>query len=373
MRRLLFILLLITSPAMAQWGSIQPLSHSVSPPGSCPQGNSFPDGCPGAQFTGSNQVTNFFTGYTTVSYANRPAWNVAGVDYPIGYAGSPVDASTATLPACASRTGSGGGPFVVTVDTAPCTLTLLDFSLHNGICVVTNASGPSTVTFDNDKFGWGTNCNANGGALLTLSGTAPVVVRYSQFTGSQVGSPGLQALLQTQGGPPTSIDVHYSAFIATDQADIQLNNPTTLNVSFNYAEGVGCCTNHGDWVIPNWSGVGAYNDSFNTVYSGPATGATTFCYITAQNGVGTISGSCDNDTLVANGAGVETVGSLVETDAVVVNAFSVSNNWFDKTDAFFYYLDQSGSTFNGPITCTGNKDLITGLTVTGTIAGQSCN
>lgn len=341
--------------------------------GSCPHGNSFPDGCPGAQSSGNWQVPTFFTGYTARSYPNRPAWNVAGVDYPIGYAGTLTDASTATLPACASRTGSGSGPFSITINTEPCTLSHLDFSTRNGICVTDNASGSGTVTFDNDKFGWGTNCNANGGSLLYLRGTAPVVIQYAQLTGSQVGSPGLEALVQTSGASPASVTIHYSAFIATDQADIQLNAATTLNVSFNFAQGIGCCGNHGDWVIPNWTGPGAYNDSFNTVYTGPSSAATTLCYITAQNGVGTISGSCKNNTLVANGHGTPTVGFLVETDAVVVNAFSVSNNWMDMTNSYGYFTDQSGSTFNGPITCSGNKNLITGATATGTIAGHACN
>lgn len=339
----------------------------------CPQGTSSPDGCSGAQPAGSWQVSNFFTGYGGVTYANRPAWNVSGVDYPVGYSGALADASTATLPGCASRTGSGGGPFVVTVNTAPCTLSHLDFSLHNGICVIDSASGGGTVTFDNDYFAWGTNCNANGGSLLVLSGTAAVIIQYSQFTGSQIGSPGLEALVQTNTASPASVTVQYNAFLHTDQADIQLNAATTLNVSFNYAEGIGCCGNHGDWVIPNWTGTGVYNDSFDTVYTGAATAATTLCYITAQNGSGTISGYCKNNTLVANGAGMPTVGFLVETDAVVVNTFSVSNNWMDITDSFGYFTDQSGSTFNGPITCTGNKNLITGATATGTIAGHTCN
>lgn len=344
--------------------------------GACPQGTADPnDGCSGAQTAGSVQHSNFFTGYTSVSYAHRPAWNVSGVDYPVGFTGTLTDASTATLPACASRSGSGSGPFTVTVNSAPCTLTHLDFSTKNGICVTDNASGSGTVTFDNDNFSWGTNCNINGGALVTLSGTAPVMVQYSQFTGSEAGAGGLQeALLQSQGTAPSSITVEYSAFINTDQADIQPTVPGIVNVHFNYAEGVGCCGNHGDWVIPDWAGTGVYNDSYDTVFSaGTRTAATTFCYVTAQNGAGTISGFCKNNTLVANGSAQGTVGFMLESDQVTVNSFTVTNNWIDSTDAFGYYTDQAGSTFNGPITCSGNKDLITGATATGTFLGHTCN
>jgi hypothetical protein len=55
---------------------------------SCPLGLSTPaDGCQGFGAAGSVQHPNFFTGYANQngqSYAVRPAWNVAGVDYGVG-------------------------------------------------------------------------------------------------------------------------------------------------------------------------------------------------------------------------------------------------------------------------------------------------
>jgi hypothetical protein len=337
----------------------------------CPQGTADPnDGCSGAALTGSIQHSNFFTGYTTQSYAHRPAWNVAGVDYPVGYSGTLTSAATATLPACATRSGS-----TITINSAPCNINHLDFSVGNSWCLVDNAAGSNTVTIENNKFNNGSGCNANGGALLTLTGSAPVIVQYNQFNGNQVGGGGLLQALMQNNAAVSSITVQYNAFIDTDQADIQLNSPTTLNVHYNYAEGLACCTNHGDWVIPNWSGTGAYNDSYDTVYSGGTrSSATTACYVTAQNGAGTISGSCKNMVLVANGGGPQgAISFLFESDAVVVNTFVVTNNWLDASEAFGYYTDQSGSTFNGPITCSGNKDLITGATAAGTFLGRTCN
>jgi hypothetical protein len=58
--------------------------------GSCPNGNSYADGCAGANQSALFQHANFFTGYaqqTTgakTAYDIRPPWNVAGVDYPVG-------------------------------------------------------------------------------------------------------------------------------------------------------------------------------------------------------------------------------------------------------------------------------------------------
>src|SRR5271166_1243247 len=64
--------------------------------GTCPQGTTTDpaDGCSGAQATGILLVPNFFTTYTGTDYSSHlpsPRRNVAGVDYPVGYAGTPVD------------------------------------------------------------------------------------------------------------------------------------------------------------------------------------------------------------------------------------------------------------------------------------------
>jgi hypothetical protein len=58
--------------------------------GACPRGNSFADGCPGAPVPATAiQYPNILTSYG----ANRPPWNVAGVDY---YVGKPNDGLTLT-------------------------------------------------------------------------------------------------------------------------------------------------------------------------------------------------------------------------------------------------------------------------------------
>src|SRR6516165_5437245 len=89
--------------------------------GPCPQGTAYlsvGDGCQGAQISGSlSPIATFFTGYTGQSYPIRPPWNVAGVDYPVGYSGALNDPRiSANLPSCASYASN-----VLTV-TAPCTI-----------------------------------------------------------------------------------------------------------------------------------------------------------------------------------------------------------------------------------------------------------
>lgn len=76
------------------------------------------------------------------TYAARPAWAVAGVDY---YVGIPTGTSLAdpstTLPSGASYSGN-----VVTVTGCNVTLNALDFTLHSGIMITVNVSSSSCVT-----------------------------------------------------------------------------------------------------------------------------------------------------------------------------------------------------------------------------------
>ena len=52
-------------------------------------GTASSDGCASSQPGATTRYANFFTGYAAQSgqakYRTRPPWNVAGVDYPVGY------------------------------------------------------------------------------------------------------------------------------------------------------------------------------------------------------------------------------------------------------------------------------------------------
>jgi hypothetical protein len=357
----------------------------TNPASTCPQGDAYPaDGCAGAQANGSVQHTNFFTGYTNgAGYAPRsgcnvggycrPPWNVAGVDYPVGYSGTLADPVQGGLPSCATLSGSGSGPYSVSVS-GNCTISGFDFSLHNGICVTVMGSG--NVTLSNNKFAWGTNCNGGGSHIVTVDNTAgAVTIKYNEFDGGQSTSDNLGNLIGDSSGTSTvTVNVEYNALLDTDQADIQPTGPGKVwNITYNYVENVGCCGNHGDFTIPNnGSGTLTVNDNYNTVYGHAAT-ATTLCYITAANTGGTVTGTCNNETLIGNPGGSITVSYLVEISAGTLGNWSINNNYMDSNGSYGFFTTMPGYVLSGTITCTGNINLNTGGKATGTLGGATCN
>jgi hypothetical protein len=359
----------------------------TSPSGTnCPRGTGYPDdGCTGAQSTGSLQIANFFTGYTGKNYgSNRPPWNVAGVDYPVGYAGTPVDGTlSANRPACLSFNGS---QFTATATSSDCTISGINFE---GYCVTASVSGGHTVTFLNDYFWFSAaHCNPRGGSLLgSAGGNGNVVVRYSVFDGSQVfnnntcsgGCPSELLLVSNTG----NLTVQYSVFLRANQHDIQFNHAGTFIGQFNYIETVGLSPSHGDWIISNsGSGYQTFIEDHNTGYGGPSgatSHATAFCYLTSWDGSSAaITGTCSNDTWVSTHA-IE-VSYLVEINpGGIVNAVSINNNYLDWSGSYgpMALMTQAGSVLNGSVTCSGNRSLTTGALITGTMssfgAGWKCN
>jgi hypothetical protein len=128
---------------------------AAGPTKSCPFGDSYADGCSGAQATGT-KIPNFFTGYAGKTYSVRPPWNVAGVDYPVGLPSEIrlVDPSTAPLPIGCSY--SQAKTQTVTCEGANITVSGYDFSLHNGIRLM--ISGANNIVTKN-KFKLNPNCD----------------------------------------------------------------------------------------------------------------------------------------------------------------------------------------------------------------------
>jgi hypothetical protein len=353
-------------------------ASAIAKASTCPRGTGWViagDGCEHAQSNGSFLIPNFFHGYTGTRYAHRPPWNVAGVDYALGYVGPLEDPTVSgSLPECASLSDSRHESYLVTVSHA-CEIDELDFSLHGGICVIVTADS-GTVTFSNDKFGWGLHCNNNGGELLSLQGTAPVRVQYSEFIDAHAKDNRLQSIIATRGKSTARVTIVYSDFRDPDQAAIELIRPTELNVSYNYVENIGAPPAHGDWVIPFASGIVAYHDSWNTIYAGNQT-ITTTCYVVngTSQATGSVTGYCQHNTVIGGTNGPS--GFLVVVNSgfnTIVGPFDVSNNWFAQALAYGYYAQEgSGGTIVGPITCRGNRDLLTGLIVYGKLGPAICN
>jgi hypothetical protein len=348
----IYILAILVMPAVA-------ISCPPSPPqtGSCPQGTTYADGC-SAGVTGTPQNTALLNPYG----AHRPPWNVAGVDYRVGYSGTLSDPSVpGNLPGCA--TYSSDAINRVDVNSAPCTLDHLDFSLHNGIClqsaVVNNSA---TITITNNNFQSGSQCQQPGGGLVNITGNVNSVIMYNTFDGAY--NQNLSNILNLAADGNRTIE--YNVFLRTDQHFVAFQKSGTYTLKYNYAFGVGCCGAHGDWfVFNNASGTSVtLTEGFNTVWSDSSVtgGATTYCYMATNTGVALVSGTCANDTYISTVRpdGSYPVGYMVRVDPPGIQGpATISSNYIDFAGSFGA-IEGAGSGSTQPVTCSGNIDLNTG-------------
>jgi len=379
MKAVAFILVLLLLPIPAHAWTPSLMSSGAGQCSGDP-GDSNADGCNGAQSSGSDQVANFLASYGT----HIPPWYVAGVNYPVGYAGALSDPSGGSLPACASYASN-----VVTINFAPCTIDHFDFSLHNGIIltVSTGITNGATITITNNNFTIGSSSDIPGGAVVVFSAgiTANAIIEFNHFDGTYTYTDGCS------GGCPSelllfsavgNLTLEYNAFINTNQHDFQYNNVGTLTAKYNYISGIGHAPSHGDFVASNYGGSGMQvaNMDYNTGYQdnsathSNAGGA--FCYVSNVNASSAVwTGECNNNTFVAQSGGTNTWSYHVRVDpGSIYLSTLIENNWFDVSGALGGI--ENGAAANGPFTCIGNKTLGTGAaytTVYGTGGSFTCS
>jgi hypothetical protein len=375
MRRFLIALLSLTALAVpaASWGvttsanlAVIVMAPVAGGSGVCPRGTTDPnDGCQHAQATSSFQRSNFFTGYTGRNYgANRPPWNVAGVDYPVGYdtTATLADPLTAgTLPACATVSGH-----TVTVNSAPCTIQHFDFSLHSGMCLEIFLTGGNTVTVQNNKFGWGPNCNPAGGGMMTVRGNGNLVFKYNQVESSL--SAQLEGIIKFNN--TGTLTAEYNAFFNMSKDTFHgWPASTTVVTRYNYAENMGSPGVHANYTYMD--GTQTWNSEYETILNTAAGCCTTALCQFELNPVTVPSIRCANNVLVSRPGGSSgnptarliTVG-YPSGDPTLTNLV-IQNNYGDTTGTGGggYFVIEGGRIINK--TCTGNKDMTNGSTLTG--------
>ena len=250
----------------AQSTSINTMTLASSTSSTCPFASAgFADGCSGAA-AGTPQDTTLLQQYG----ANRPPWNVAGVDYAVGAVGPFKDPSVSgNLPACASY--SAGSQNTVTINSAPCTLASLDFSLHGGICLNMNSaiSNNGLVTITNNNFSAGPNCQPLGGGVVNIAGDVTVMFTYNTVNGQYSNQ--LQSTVQHQGAEPGNETFEYNYLINNPQHVFHLDGSGTFTIKYNFGNGIGLSPDHGDWLYQPGNPAGVViNEAFNTVYSSPS-------------------------------------------------------------------------------------------------------
>ena len=350
----------------------------------CPRGTSYVsagDGCQNAQASGSVRRANYFTGFVEgKTYPARPPWNVAAVDYAIGYAGTLKDpAVSGNLPACVSGSGN---MLTADADIQPCVIDHLDFSLHGGICFNVTGTKGQTVTFSNDKFASG-GCTLYHGFIETQSGSkANVVAKYNEFDDKYSCK---------CGGDFTVLGINnltlqYNAFINVTGRVINTGNGSggAINSSYNYVEGIGNGWEHGEIVEINTGNPVVYNEQWNNYYATNTNCCdTALLYIDSgppnYSGPGVITSSNAsynvliarpnphqrNSVSVAAPIWIQTAGG----GGVTFGALTVNNNYIDASGSYWritvYPPDGTGAIHNGA--CAGNKSLTTGAAITGTL------
>ena len=343
------------------------------------------DGCKGAQPSGSVQRTNYFTGFVNgITYPFRPPWNVAGVDYAVGYSGTLKDPSVSgNLPACVRGSGNS---LTINADTQPCVLDHLDFSLHGGYCFTVTGTGGNTATFSNDHFATGSsNCTQNSGWIFVNGGAkANVLVQYSEFD-DNYGSHSSGAITTSGTG---DITVTYSAGLGITGRLENVNNGAagSINNKYNYVEGIGNGQEHGEVAEINSSGTYVYNELWNNYYATNTNCCdTTLLYITSgapgRAGPGTMTSSIDNyNVLIARPNPTQnnsvTVAAPIWVDTTFTNtigSLTVNNNYIDAAGSYWpiYDYPSNGTGSIGSASCSGNKSLTTGSAITGTLGSRS--
>jgi hypothetical protein len=334
----------------------------------CPQGDAYADGCVGAQATGTASISNFFTGYTGTNYPIRPPWNVAGVDYPVGYDGGTLkDPSVSgNLPSCAKYSINN-----VSVVSTPCIIDHFDFSLHNGICLSLGINSSSTITVTNNKFRAGTGCEPTGFGLINITGNSPVVIKYNSMDDVYLNNQEGQIRFVGNDTPGVGT-IEYNDFRRTTAGLIDFGSSAKLTLKYNYSQGIGTAGNHADWFIFN-SPRGTntvIDEAFNTVYADPTSqSGTAFCYLSGNSGT-TINGGCQNDTYV-DISGFSYVIRF-EPGSSSGNSMYGNNNYIDSTGGYGP-IESRNSAGTATVTCSGNKNLVTGEPITGSFGFVTCN
>lgn len=393
----------------------------VSPPSLCPQGTSYVgvgDGCQGAQATGTVQHTNFYTGYTGVSYATRPPWNEPGVDYPVGYDGGALTDFNVTMPPCGAYWIDGAHTFMglVVPTNGTCTIDHYDFSLHGGICITATGntgSNVGTLIFTNNKFGppniqgGSGQCNFTTWVSVEAGYNINVLMKYNTIQDGYSNT-GVFFSAGAGGGQPTTVTFQYNGFVQIGARCVNLPSQATLIWEYNAVFGIGTNTQglHGE---PYEFGGGStpaasmasVTDMFNVIYLDPSNLNTGLDYIatglntgSGDNANGTlIQGTVEYNTLVArpnpgdSGISTSAMVWVQTTQNVVVTSIVDSHNYMDPSGsyagrypAYVYPPDGHGGSITGSTNtctganqncCTGNVNLIDGSALTGTFGSGS--
>ncbi|WP_167771910.1 Ig-like domain-containing protein [Bradyrhizobium frederickii] len=272
---------------------------------------------------GSAQLSSLLDTYG----ANRPAWNVAGVDYHVGV----PTGLTLKDPATISMAG-------VSVDAAQKSITVtgsnvtLDGYDFGGWAVVTTAAN---TTLTNSNFN-GLNPSGPQDAVITGSSSSSNL-HITNCTIDGLSGGGHAEFLVEMEGPGLTIEYSWLKNSNSDLIGRHGQDGGDITIQYNLLQqaGMGGAGTHGDYL---------------QVY-GPTIDSTHILYNTAVQDGGTTQGFIADNTKSGEFAGNTLIGSVSYwmsvsgpgTDAANLSgAFSTHDNYFDVTKAFGFNYPAAG-------------------------------
>jgi hypothetical protein len=295
------------------------------------------------------------------SYAVRPPWKVAGVDYAVGYSTGTAlkDWQTINLPGVS--VSKEGGASVVTITGNNITLNGYDFSLHGGAQVLVQGSND---TVSNSKFVY-TSAMVGYYSLIGVTPSASnFTLKYCVLDGNgpALGQAAANqtALIGDDGSGTTTLQ--YNWFLNFNQHAVEMSGTGSLDYQFNLIEngGSGASGQHLNFL--QFSSPGSYNPvivQFNTTYqptSNPSGGEGFQMY---NNGTGNITGTLAYNTMIASpdGSGLPHISAYPSGGGGVTTA-SVHDNYISKGGSPTFFYDP-------PDTYSGDINLVTGAAIDG--------
>lgn len=358
-------LLLIFAIPLAFSAQTPPQRHHIT---SCLKGLLFIDGCLGAP-NGTIQSPNLLNSYG----ANRPPWNVAGVDYHVGIpVGTTLaDPTTAGLPTGCTFSGT-----TVTCASGTPTVNAMDFSLHNG---TTLSITGGTVTVSNSKFIVGTNQGSTG-RIISVTGSGSATFLNNEIDGANIAvTAQVGQTINISNTGTIAFKYNYMHNSGGDMIDFNSTSSAHVEVfRYNYLRDIGYAVAHSDTL--QWCGtkISSADIGFNTIYQ-PLSGLSGEGLINANS---ECSGAAQADIVIHNNTLLSItqdnwgIGTVVTQDAGTATGARVAifDNYLDPTGVNnftaspWFALGDTGTAYAGaalpnPAILHGLVNLVTGSTI----------
>jgi hypothetical protein len=272
------------------------------------------DGSSGAP-AGSAQLPSLLTSYGS----NRPAWQVAGVDYHVGVPQGLAlkDPSTISMSGVSVNTST----HIVTITGNNVTLSGYDFSLNGGWGVVISGQD---ATIANSNFVVGSNGNA---PILGTTSSGNVTVTACTINGAGNANMSGAGLIEMRGTGTLTVNYSWLENSPYDMIDMHNNGPSALVAQYNLFQNAGLAP-------------GAHGDLTEFI-GGPYTATINYNTVT-QSGGSTQGFMVEPDlgsspgTILGGEIGYNTMmGSVAEFTGITVadlkGQFLVDNNYFDPS------------------------------------------